>query len=141
MKLHLGVTDIPYDYGDTAATTHEVAALLEEKYQLFTHFYQLHEREILAELSQVIAEQVDNSIRFGAPMADHLELSGASQLFSDFLNLREMEGLGVEGVPTGAAVKGVNSRKKGKKGIPGRPSFIDGGLLLSSLRVWVDLNG
>ena len=71
----------------------------------------------------------------GSPFA-----AGESQIenrFKQFLSLREVEKLGIPGVPTKAALAGVSHRFKGKKG-GRRPSFIDTGLYQASFKAWID---
>lgn len=137
MKIALGVMDMPYESGSGTATTHEVAEILEGEYQLFTHFYEQHNADILIELSEHLRQQISNAIQFDAPIAPTAVLGETGKAFSVFLEREEMAGLGVDGVPTQAALDGVSSRKKLRHG-PRRPSFIDSGLLLSSFVVWVE---
>lgn len=48
MKLCFGVIDQPYDYGDEPGkTTFDVACDLEERYEIFTHFWEMHKDEII----------------------------------------------------------------------------------------------
>lgn len=135
MKICLGVIDQPYDYGDTSATTHEVAEALEGEYGLFTHFWEARADEICAEVGEAVAYALVNHIQHGAPMVSGELLGETMQQFSIFLEAEEMAGLSV-GVPTQAARDGKNSRLKQGYGTR-RPSFIDGGLLKSSFVAWV----
>lgn len=135
MKICLGVIDQPYDYGDTSATTHEVAEALEDEYGLFTHFWEVRADEICAEVGEAVAYALVNHIQHGAPMVSGELLGETMQQFSIFLEGEEMAGLSVD-VPTQAAQDGKNSRLKQEYG-PRRPSFIDGGLLKSSFVAWV----
>lgn len=138
MKVHLGVIDMPYDYGDTDKTTFEVAEELEDRYQLFTHFFDLHQDAIVQEVGENVAYALINHIEHGAPLAAGPQLLGETmQEFNIFLESSEMEGLSIDGVPTHAALEGKNSRLKQEKG-PRRPSFIDGGLFKSSFIAWID---
>jgi hypothetical protein len=57
--------------------------------------------------------------------------------FHKFLDSKEMETLGIPGVPTAAALKGVSHRLKLKKGAP-RPSFIDTGMYQAHFKSWVE---
>lgn len=139
MKICFGVVDIPYDYGDTSETTYTVAEILEDNYRLFTHFYELHEKEILEEVRDNIVLQLANAIQNGVAPSDMLLLGKTQKAFSAFLEKEEMAGLSVDGVPTKAALMGVNSRKKIRHG-ERRPSFIDGGQFLSSFVAWIENN-
>jgi hypothetical protein len=138
VKVNLGVVDMPYDYGDTSATTYDVAEDLQERYQLFTHFWDLHKDVITHEVGETVAYALINHIQHGAPLAQGVTLLGETmESFNHFLELQEMEGLGVDGVPTHAALEGKNSRLKQERG-ERRPSFIDGGLFKSSFVAWID---
>ncbi|HEM8064382.1 TPA: hypothetical protein U2L90_001627 [Enterobacter hormaechei] len=136
MKVCLGVVDMPYDYGDTSATTHEVAEDLQDRYQLFTHFFETHKKEICAEVGEALAWSLINHIQHGAPLTQGELLGQTMQQFNIFLEQEEMAGLSVDGVPTLAALEGKNSRLKIERG-ERRPSFIDGGLFKSSFVAWI----
>lgn len=136
MKICLGVIDMPYDYGNTSATTYEVAEDLQDRYQIFTHFWESHAGEICAEVGETVAYSLINHIKHGAPMTGGELLGETMQQFNIFLEREEMAGLSVDGVPTQAALDGKNSRLKTEKG-ERRPSFIDGGLFKSSFVAWI----
>ncbi|EPT5086699.1 hypothetical protein ACVUCS_003644 [Salmonella enterica subsp. enterica] len=137
MKVCLGVVDMPYDYGDTSKTTFEVAEALEDRYQLFSHFFDIHRDTIIREVGETVAYALINHIRYGAPMTSNEQLADTMEAFNIFLERREMEGLSIDGVPTQAALDGVNSRLKIGRG-ERRSSFIDGGLFKSSFIAWID---
>lgn len=140
MKICLGVIDMPYDYGDDpGATTHGVALALEENYHVMRTFYKLHREQIMADAVQTLTEQFSNMIRYGVDVPDTVLLTEVKPAFSQFLNNKEMDGMA--GIPTLASLEGVNSRLKDKKGMPGRPSFIDGGLYVDSFQAWVTRDG
>lgn len=137
VKVHLGVIDMPYDYGDTSATTGEVAEILEDRYQLFSHFWDAHKDTIAPEVGEMLAYSIINHIKHGAPLTSGELLGETMRTFNIFLEREEMAGLAVDGVPTLAALDGRNSRLKLKYG-ERRPSFIDGGLFKSSFVAWID---
>lgn len=137
MKVCLGVIDVPYDYGDNPATTYEVAEDLQERYKLFTHFWELHQKQIVPEVGEALAYALINHIQYGAPMPGGELLGETMKAFNVFLEGEEMAGLSVDGVPTLAALEGKNSRLKIERG-ERRPSFIDGGLFKSSFVAWID---
>ncbi|WP_353613958.1 hypothetical protein [Mangrovibacter phragmitis] len=139
MKVCLGVIDIPYDYGNTSATTFEVAEILEDKYKLFTNFYRVHGDEVRKEVCDALIASIQNHIQFGAPLSSDEQLGDTIRAFNLFLEREEMAGLSVDGVPTQAALEGKNSRLKRQYG-ERRPSFIDGGLFKSSFTAWIDNN-
>lgn len=137
MKICLGVIDIPYGYGNQSVTTFDVAEILEDKYQLFSYFYEAHGDEINKEVCEAIISSLENHIKYGAPLVSDEQLGETIRAFNLFLEREEMAGLSVDGVPTQAALDGKNSRLKQKYG-ERRPSFIDGGLLKSSFSAWID---
>jgi hypothetical protein len=137
MKVCLGVIDMPYDYGDTSATTYEVAEDLQDRYQIFTHFWETHVDDIVPEVGEAVGLALINHIKYGAPMHGGELLGETMKAFNVFLEGEEMAGLSVDGVPTQAALEGKNSRLKVERG-ERRPSFIDGGLFKSSFVAWID---
>lgn len=137
MKVNLGVVDMPYDYGNTSATTHEVAEGLESEYHLFTNFWEAHRSDIIQEVGEMLAYSIINHIKHDAPMPGNELLGETMRTFNIFLEGEEMAGLSVDGVPTQAALDGKNSRLKVERGAR-RPSFIDGGLFKSSFVAWID---
>jgi hypothetical protein len=54
---------------------------------------------------------------------------------------QEIESMGLRGVPTKAALKGINHRLRHpyRKSNPRRPSFVDTGLYVASFRAWMEL--
>lgn len=137
VKVCLGVVDMPYDYGDTSKTTFDVAEALEDRYQLFSHFFDTHRSAIIREVGETVAYALINHVQYGAPLGGSELLEETMKQFNDFLITEEMAGLSVDGVPTQAALEGVNSRLKIERG-ERRPSFIDGGLFKSSFIAWID---
>lgn len=137
MKICLGVVDMQYDYGNTSATTFEVANILEEEYGLFTHFWEQHQDAIIQEAGTAVAYEIINHLRYGAPAGETVLLGDSIRQFNIFLEQEEMAGLSVDGVPTLAAELGINTRLKQHQG-PRRPSFIDGGLFKSSFTAWIE---
>lgn len=136
MKICLGVIDMPYDYGDDPeATTYGVALDLEQNYRVMKTFYRRHRDEIMNDAVATLVEQFSNMIRYGTEVPPTILLTQVKPAFSNFLNNQEMDGM--PGIPTLASLEGVNSRLKKKKG-PIRPSFIDGGLYVSSFQAWVE---
>lgn len=165
MKIFLGVIDLPYtddtherirkvsaaarkkgrrisDALETLSTggaksTGDVAAILEAKYHIVELFYETRQPEIAEQLADSIADKIQ-AIISGAPLSGSPIDAGASVIedwFKQFLATQEVERLGIPGVPTRAALDGVNHRLKKKRG-PRRPSFIDTGLYQASFKVW-----
>ena len=138
--LHLGVIDLPYANAGSA-TTGDVAEILEAKYHVMEIFWQLHGQEVADAICNSMVGAFESRVLHGAPAG--LDFYGtamgvAKQLFSRFLESKEMDALGYPGVPTKAALTGVSHRFKKKRGAPGRPSFVDTGLFESSFRAWME---
>jgi len=149
--LVFGEVSVPYDNKHGTANTVDVARILEAKYGLFSAFYKRHEADIKAELVNS-AEGVLENLHAGAPLGDNPFASSSQRidaLFRKFLETSEIEEMGIDGVPTQAALKGVshrfkkkknNIRKNGKIVAEGvrRPSFIDTGTLELAFRSWLE---
>lgn len=162
-RLHLGVIDLPYVnynapqpivltkrgkpkkkqpapvYNKTGMTTGRLARILEDKYHIMESFWKMHEVNILNYMHSAMEGSLKN-IMAGAPPAGNPLMQAESAIesrFKQFLSLNEIEGMGIAGVPTFAAMRGVNHRLKLKRGPP-RPSFIDTGLYESSFKAWFD---
>jgi hypothetical protein len=136
--LHLGVVDIPYASQESgASTTGDVAEILEAKYGVMGYFFERHGDEIAAALVDSMVGAIGN-LAAGAPPVNNPFGDAESEIeqsFRKFLDDEEMNGQ--PGVPTRAALRGVNRRLKRGRGSP-RPSFIDTGLYESSFTAWVD---
>ena len=146
--LHLGVIDQPYD-NSVGATTGMVAEILEDKYHVMEVFFEARTGDIAAALERSIQGALD-ALAMDAPVEGIDPFGGASgeieMAFRQFLDSKEIESLGIPGVPTQAALDGVSQRfknpryKKTKSGkkikrAP-RPSFIDTGLYEASMKAW-----
>jgi hypothetical protein len=139
--LHLGVLDVPYKKG--GKSTGEVAEILEAKYHVIEIFYEEHQRDIAGLLEEIYGSALDDLLK-GAPAGGNTaaELgSGIKSLFAKFIDGRQMDGLGYPGIPTQAALRGVNHSKLHPyaKGNPERPSFRDTGQYLDSF--WAEIEG
>lgn len=161
ITLHLGVIEQPYtsyDGGRRAAnpkrrgkkaapktkrsartvTTGDVAQWLEDRYHVMEVFYE-SDGGVLPLLKQSLRDALED-ILMGAPVGANPFLGATSEIqarFKKFISDREMEFMGIPGVPTAAALAGVNSRMKRRHG-PRRPSFRDTGLYQASFIAWVD---
>lgn len=139
--LHLGVTDLPYGKKGSKSTG-DVAEILEARYGLVEKFVDMH--------AAVIQHDIENSLQgaletlaMGGPAAGPARAlataaSAIEDTFKQSLTMQSYDGK-IGGVPTGAALRGVNHRMKRPyvRRSP-RPSFIDTGLFQSSFRVWAD---
>jgi hypothetical protein len=162
--LHLGVLDVPYGTGGverqvnfatrksgvvkfTATpedrSTGEVAEYLEKKYRVMGNFFDAHKADIVGVLEETIGDSLE-SLLMGAPAQSNSMAAASSQietLFHRFISNAEMEtGEFVGGVPTLAALRGVNHRLADPyaEGNPRRPSFKDTGLYDASFKAWID---
>ncbi len=134
MKLHLGVIEIPYDGEDV--TTGDVAEFLEDRYSVMQLFFEKRESEIISLMENSLAGSLEN-IMAGAPPANDPFIEAMSEihnLFVMFITSRQLDGN--PGIPTRASLEGVSKRLKNKRG-PARPSFVDTGLYIASMRAWV----
>jgi len=138
MKLHLGVRETPY-LEDPGVNTGDVAEWLEEKYHVMEIFAGSHIDEIADNMADNMAGIVEKIMSGGsAPEPQYLfnEAMGKTiDRFHEFLTLEEMAGW--PGVPTQAALDGVQSRFKKLRG-PRRPSFVDTGLYFDTFLAWVE---
>jgi hypothetical protein len=129
--------------GDPISTTGDVAQLLEEKYHVMEHFVQAHEADIAKALGDSMLVATENMLS-GAPPSDNPFAAGEAAigfLFKEtFLQGKEMDRLGFPGIPTKAALAGVNPRLAHpfSKSNPARPSFVRSGLYQASFVAWVE---
>ena len=111
-----------------STTTYEVATILEAKYGVMAHFVERHHDDI----EQAMITSIEGALEdlfAGAPMHNPFaEADSAIQAeFRTFLMTAEIETMGVDGVPTQAAIDRRSGRFKTKVGPSQRPSFIDSG--------------
>lgn len=154
MILHLGVLDIPYVHFDEgkkkkkkgkksagSQTTGDVAEWLEDKYHIMQVFALNYEKELADDLAEAYRDSLETYMLGGplAPVTTLAEGTGSIEdRFKKFLSSKEIESMGIPGVPTLAAIEGVNHRMKGNRGPPNRPSFIDTGQYEAAFKAWVD---
>ena len=161
--LHLGVMVVPYAGPElktvqqhynamkrgrplTASSagpvdTGMVAEWLENRYGVMTAFFGMHGQEIADALVNSLLGAAESVMMGAPPTVDPFGAmsSDVKTLFSKFLESKEIEGLGLPGVPTEAALRGVSHRFKRPyvKRSP-RPSFIDTGTYETAFRAWAD---
>lgn len=126
---------------EQSVTTGEVATILEKEYHVMGNFYKAHEQEIRAALTDSVRGALVNVLA-GGPLGNPYE-QGCERikvLFNNFLDSAEIEHMGVEGVPTAAALAGVNHRKKHPyaKENGRRPSFLDTTTYEQSFKAWTE---
>jgi hypothetical protein len=136
MQLHLGVYDVPYVDAD-GITTGDVAEILEAKYGLLGDgFVPVHENDIGTAMAEGVQGAIEAMVT-GTAIDPYAEgCSKIATLMKHFLTTQEAETVGLPGVPTQAAIMGVNRRLKIANG-PRRPSFIDSSLMVASYTAWV----
>jgi len=160
--LHLGVIDVPYQHEPEAPkkvpirkgvrkgsavrksdfigggkTTGDVAEILEEKYHVMRIFFENKGQKIADSLVNSYAGALE-SLMMGAPIEhDPFGTAGddIKELFTKFIDQKEMDTMGYPGVPTKAALMGRSKRFKRNKG-PERPSFQDTGLYEDNFKAW-----
>jgi hypothetical protein len=165
--LNLGIIDIPYaaqnyatpkspkamlgaakrgkvsapKYQGNQRTTGDVAEILEKRYAIMDTFFDLHKNDIVGALEGSLAGALENVLA-GGPGTMSATAEGESAIetmFKQFLSNREMDALGIKGIPTKAAREGVSHRFKHPYARrPERPSFIDTGLYQSNFKAWVE---
>ena len=127
--------------GSNTKTTGDVAQILEDKYHIFETFADVLGLDIIAASLEHSLDDAIKDIQGGAPtkglsvtLAAEQELETAFRIFID---QEEMDGK--PGVPTAAALKGVNHRflHPYAKSNPARPSFRDTGLYEASFKAWM----
>ena len=161
MILHLGVTDMPYAQAPKKhrrksglapnETTGDVAQILEDKYHVMESFFHANEELIAKELEGSISGALESLLMSKGGSLTKQMLAGTvtglgtgegkiKEAFTNFISGQGVERLGIPGVPTKAAIKGVNHRLKRPyaSSNPRRPSFIDTGLYESSFQAWFD---
>lgn len=139
--LNVGVIDLPHPGGEKSGlTTGDLAEILEGVYGLYSGFVELHEQEIADALADSLEDALDTII--GAGVVPSNPLAAAEQkvtsMLKTYFDTEEIAKLGTTGVPTAAALKGVNHRLKVGKG-PRRPSFIDTGALRNASDAWTEI--
>lgn len=163
ITLHLGVIDTPYSNyqapqkvpkakkgkqnkpikpksNAATKTTGEVAEILEEKYGVLDTFVYARLPDIATALEESIAGELETLMMGGKPGGNPFQSAEASitTMMKKFISAQEIEHMGIEGVPTQAALNGVNHRLKhpyAKKN-ERRPSFMDTTLYWQTLRAW-----
>jgi hypothetical protein len=162
--LHLGVLDYPYANPATQKkvaqakkgkankpikpktqsgmqTTGDVAEILEAKYGIMDTFAFMRLPDIAKELENSIAGELESLMMGGSGSSNPFKSaeSAIESMFKNFLSKGDIEHAGIKGVPTQAAMKGVNHRLAHPyaKSNPRRESFIDTGTYAASFKAWI----
>ncbi len=141
LTLHLGVIDVPYPDSPDGITTGDVAEILEAKYGVIGSWWDHHQNEVVSSMEEGMANSLESLLMGAPPTLDPFgsAMSKSEQLFRTSIDQSEFDSYGIPGVPTQAALKGVNHRfKKPYAKRPKRPSFLDTGLYQTSYKMWVD---
>jgi hypothetical protein len=142
LTLHLGVLVQQYRSRSPKAgamTTGDVAEILEAKYGLFTAFWRVHDQDCAGDLEVSLGGAMESLMMGRAVDPWGSATQAIAQRMRDFINSKEAERVSMPGVPTKAAMRGVNHRLAHpyRRSNPRRPSFRDTGLLTNSMRVWM----
>ncbi|MFA9204831.1 MAG: hypothetical protein ACEQSH_00085 [Bacteroidia bacterium] len=119
-------------------TTGQVAEWLEARYHIMEVFYE-DSRSAVHELIEESVRDKLEAVLMGAPPEGDPFLEAGSEIekrFKQFLATDQMAKMGIPGIPTKAALMGINPRLKSGRGMP-RPSFIRTGLYQSAFKAWV----
>ncbi len=143
LMLHLGVAVLPYRSTSPKAramTTGDVAEILESKYGVLEAFWRVHQQDCAGDLEVSLGGALESLMMGRAVDPWGSATQAIAQRMRDFINSREVESVGLVGVPTKAALRGVNHRLKRpyRKSNPRRPSFRDSSLMVGSYRAWMD---
>lgn len=137
-SLALGVIDVPHL--DDRITTGDLAEILEAKYDLFRGFYEVHAEQIADLMAESLEDKLVDIVA-GSPVPENPygdATEAIRAMFQKWLDTRGPETIGMIGVPTEAALKGINHRKSQFRRGERRPSFEDTMLLRNSLAAWVE---
>jgi hypothetical protein len=150
--LHLGVLEMPYrtrGKKTAALTTFDVAKILEAKHGIMQTFYNTKEAKIAKMFEKSVARSLESSLMRGKRVDPYASaMQGIQQEFRDFISLRQIERLGIPGVPTIASGGTPNAKGQFRatqhrllhpyaKSNPRRPSFRDTGTYVGSMRAWM----
>ena len=121
--------------------TGDVAEILEQKYHVMEIFWELHQEPIIAAYEDTLRGAIENLSTGKAPLGNNALGNAESEiekLFKFFISNREMDGI-QPGVPTKAALKGINHRLAHPyaKSNPERPSFRDTSMYEDHFHVWM----
>lgn len=120
-------------------TTGDVADILEAKYHPYTVFWDNHGQECADKMTEGLVGAMENLLT-GAPLnvSPFAEAENfIDSKFKDFITTGEMETLGIEGIPTQAAIDRKSERFKSGKAKNNRPSLVNTGLWVDSTKTQI----
>ena len=157
VKLNLGVIVVPEpNENGKDIDSWQLGVELETRYGLFSNFYKLHQKDINTDIENALNLATKALIEGKTPERAMAYFSSAGDAIThklhNFISLREIENMGIPGVPTQAALEGLTLRtktgkviKRVRKGMKykqvigeRRPSFMYSGVFESSLKAWIE---
>jgi hypothetical protein len=165
--LHLGVAELPYveppakpkklakvrhgrqkprakaraDAAAAQVTTGEVAEFLETHYGVMEVFWNTHEDQCGALLTEGLKSAFEQLASGAGPVGlnPYAEaVSKIADMFKLWLTSGEAERAGIPGTPTLAAQHRQSARFKSGTADKNRPSFVDTGLYEASMTAWIE---
>lgn len=125
-------------------TTGDVADILEAKYHIMERFAEKYLDDIAEIVNDAVIGSMETLIRSAGSVSVDSAINAAfpkiEEKFKDFIGTGEVESVGIPGVPTEAALRGVDHRLTHPylKSNPRRPSFVDTSLYVDSFKAWSD---
>jgi hypothetical protein len=122
-------------------TTGDVASILEAKYHPMEIYFTLNQKTIVNDMGNSLKGSLER-IMMGGPLPSNPFAGVTDKIetgFKRFLASGGMEKIGYPGVPTAAALKGVNHRLAHpySRNNPRRSSFVDTGQYMGSFKAWM----
>lgn len=160
MKLHLGVIDVPEPY--ESKSTGEVGKELEDRYKLFSSFYEFKQDEIVQKISEDAAIGISRllngedvtvgnvfgpSSTFVTKAMQHFITSKEAETYArptppyTVPTLAAEAGLSYrfnKGVSARRYLKGASGAGREVQGKSARPSFLYSGVFEASLKGWIE---
>jgi hypothetical protein len=135
MKLYLGVDQVPEWQSNW--DTYDLGKHLEEKYGLFSKFYEMDKEKIAKYIEEGIEGALSTYQLTGQMPADPLPSVGTQIVkdFQDMIDQKKFDNV-LPNVPTKASKIGIRRRFKNRLD-PNRPSFQDTGIFEASLEAWI----
>src|ERR1700733_13793690 len=134
LTLHLGVLVKNYRSRSAKAgsmTTGDVAEILEAKYGILAAFWRAHDQDCAGDLEVSLGGAMESLMMGRAVDPWGRATQAIQQRMKDFINSKEVETVGLVGVPTKAALRGISHRLKHPYRMPNqrRPTLRDTGLM------------
>ncbi len=142
MNLCLGVLNVAYADPDAKGitTTGEVAAKIEDEYDVMDVFYRLHGTEVKKAVADELIARMNDFIEGRTHRKSTVTLPKVQSAFRDYLSRDEWQketGWKIAAAKAGSSQRFKDSKNKKKKR-GARPAFIDTGLYSASFRAWIE---